>query len=107
MACLRLPPTNPGQSLLDVRMHSGPFVARLTPGVPFSTAQDTRIHILTLFYQDHQTACTLFVHNRHLLSYITPRVGADPPLVTVKQWEEWGPDNTRVINFANNFRNMG
>ncbi|KAI0710767.1 hypothetical protein C8Q76DRAFT_694784 [Earliella scabrosa] len=37
-------------------------------------------------------------HCRYLLSYITSASG--PRVFAVKEWDEWGPDNTRFVQFA-------
>lgn len=102
VAELRLPRTKPGRGLRQAFTHSGPFVADSTPGRPFHTARDTRIHMFSLLYGDHAGNYSLFVHNRHLLSYVTASAGKGT--VIVKDWEEWGPDNTRVVDFLASFQ---
>lgn len=98
VAHLRLPPTRPGESLEISRTYLGSFDAHPTPGAPFATAPDTRVHILRLLYSNGWDHYSLIVHSRYLLSYITSASG--PRVFAVKEWDEWGPDNTRFVQFA-------
>ena len=104
VAVLLLPPTHPGQDVRRALTHSGPFVARATPGRPFETSEDVRVHMLTLHYGDRAGMFIMFVLNRFLLSLVPPGASSqgDYPHV-VKPWEEWGPENTRVFEWMAHF----
>lgn len=101
VAQLCLPATNPGRTLGRAYTHSGPFVAQPTPGRPFETARDNRIHMFSLHYSYHSGVYAMFVHDRYFQSVIQRRTETDG--VVVKQWDEWGPDNTRFVSYLGNF----
>ncbi|KAI0767722.1 hypothetical protein C8Q74DRAFT_1282033, partial [Fomes fomentarius] len=73
-----------------------------TPGRPFETARDNRIHMFSLHYSfDHSRVYTMFVHHRYFQSVIQRHTETDR--VVVKQWDEWGPDNTRFVPYLGDF----
>ena len=51
--------------------------------------------MFTLFYGDRWDRYSLFVPNRYLLSCVS--AGRDARTVITKDWEGWGPDNSRFI----------
>ena len=107
VAILGLPPTNPGQNLRRFLTHSAPFVAKPTPGRVFETSSDARVHMMCLYYGDHTGSYHMFLHNRFLLAHIPPGIGsgcADKVKVVEKEWDEWGPDNTRFVNWIAHFQ---
>ncbi|KAI0738201.1 hypothetical protein C8Q80DRAFT_1347854, partial [Daedaleopsis nitida] len=106
VARLHLPPTLPGRALREAFTHSAPFVAQPTAGRPFETARETRIHVLNLRYGDipSRRHLSLFVHNRFLTSCLPPPDSAleDFPCVE-RVWDDWGPANTRLVDFVGPF----
>ena len=97
-AVLWLPTTHLGQELRRISTHSAPFIARDTPGRPFSTARGVCVHAMELRYGMAGKMFNMFVLNRFLLGLATAGANAgagDAPVV--RQWEEWGPDNTRLF----------
>ncbi|KAI9059862.1 hypothetical protein FKP32DRAFT_1595876 [Trametes sanguinea] len=104
VAVLSLPAVKPGQAVQRFSTHSSPFVARRTPGRPFETSPDCKIHVMELSYGDQNIRFHLFVRNRYLLSYIPPGVGSGAIFEPVrKSWDEWGPDNTRFLPLMGRF----
>ncbi|KAI1793750.1 hypothetical protein LXA43DRAFT_1081303 [Ganoderma leucocontextum] len=105
IAILSLPPTNPGVALQRFLTHAAPFVANPTPGRMFETSRDAHVHIMSLFYGDPSRDYHLFLHNRFLLSHIPPGVGSGEGVKVIeKQWDDWGPDNTRFVNWITHFQ---
>ncbi|KAI0329467.1 hypothetical protein GY45DRAFT_1371545 [Cubamyces sp. BRFM 1775] len=105
IATLLLPPVKAGKNLQRFATHSGPFVGRPTPGRPFETSPDCRLHVMELGYGDHLERFSLFVRNRHLLSYIPPDLGFGGTHTPVTMdWDEWGPDNTRFMSIIARFQ---
>ncbi|PIL34558.1 hypothetical protein GSI_03336 [Ganoderma sinense ZZ0214-1] len=112
VAVLALPPTAPGVSLRRFLTHAAPFVARPTPGRLFETPRDAQVHMMSLFYGDHSRSYYLFLHNRYLLSHIpvAPGVGSgkgeegEEAKVVERQWDDWGPDHTRFVNWIAHFQ---
>ncbi|KAI0354450.1 hypothetical protein OH77DRAFT_1404967 [Trametes cingulata] len=106
VAILRLPTVKIGQDVRRFQTHSGPFVARPTPGRAFETAPDCRLHVMEVTYGDQATRYNIFVRNCCLLSYVPPGVGSGDkdyqPIV--KEWDEWGPDNTRFFTIMGRFQ---
>ncbi|OSC98108.1 hypothetical protein PYCCODRAFT_1480843 [Trametes coccinea BRFM310] len=104
VAVLSLPAVKPGQAVQRFSTHSSPFVARRTPGRPFETAPDCKIHVMELSYGDQHIRFHLFVQHRYLLSYIPPEVGSGAIYEPVrKPWAEWGPDHTRFMPLMGRF----
>ena len=101
VAQLRLPATNPGRALRQAYTHTGPFVARPAHGRPFGTAQDNRIYMFSLHYGDHSGVYAMFVHHRYFLSLLAQSLDATDAIV--RDWNEWGPENTRFIDYLGNF----
>ncbi|KAH9895700.1 senescence-associated protein-domain-containing protein [Cubamyces lactineus] len=105
IATLLLPSVKPGKNLQRFATHSGPFVGRPTPGRPFETSPDCRLHVMELGYGDHFERFSLFVRNRHLLSYIPPDLGFSETYMPVTvAWDEWGPENTRFVSIIARFQ---
>ena len=105
IATLSLPPTMPGVSLRRFLTHAAPTVANPTPGRLFETSRDAHVHMMSLFYGDPSRSFYLFLHNRYLLSHIPPGVGSGEKVkVTEKQWDDWGPDNTRFVDWIAHFQ---
>ncbi|KAM5545812.1 hypothetical protein V8D89_000850 [Ganoderma adspersum] len=105
VAILTLPPTMPGVTLRRFLTHAAPFVANPTPGRVFETPRDAHVHMMSLFYGDHSRSYYLFLHNRYLLSHIPPGVGSGEEVKVVeKQWDDWGPDHTRFVNWIVHFQ---
>ncbi|KAJ8475000.1 hypothetical protein ONZ51_g6826 [Trametes cubensis] len=105
VATLLLPPVKPGKNLQRFATHSGPFIGRPTPGRPFETSPDCRLHVMELGYGDHLERFSLFVRNRYLLSYIPPESGFRETYTPVTMpWDEWGPANTRFVSVIARFQ---
>ncbi|KAI0631438.1 senescence-associated protein-domain-containing protein [Trametes polyzona] len=105
VAVLRLPPVKPGQGPTRFQTHSGPFVARPTPGRPFETSPDCRLHVMELNYGVHGLRQDLFMRNSYLLSYVPSTFEAGTAHTpVVKTWDEWGPDNTRFWMITGRFQ---
>ncbi|TFK85394.1 hypothetical protein K466DRAFT_494844, partial [Polyporus arcularius HHB13444] len=105
VAVLHLPPTQPGRDMRKAFTHSGPFVGRPTPGRPFETSPEARVHMLTLHYGDHAGMFNLFVLNCFFLSLVPAgQVGSKEDYApVVKPWNEWGPENTRLFEWSVHF----
>ncbi|KAI0682113.1 hypothetical protein C8T65DRAFT_301266 [Cerioporus squamosus] len=104
VAELLLPPTKLGRDVRKAFTHSGPFVGRPTPGRPFETSPDARVHMLTLHYGDHAGMFNLFVLNRFFLSLVPASVGSrENYTAVVKHWDEWGAENTRMFEWSVHF----
>ncbi|KAI0370752.1 hypothetical protein BV20DRAFT_1035699 [Pilatotrama ljubarskyi] len=106
VAVLRMPPIKVGQSLRRFKTHSGPFVARPTRGRAFETAPECRLHVMEVTYGSIMMRFNMFVRHRFLMAYIPHGVGSgatDYQPVT-KEWDEWGPDNTRLITILGRFQ---
>ena len=112
VATLALPPTAPGVALRRLLTHAAPFVARPTPGRLFETPRGAHVHMMSLFYGDHSRGYYCFVHNRYLLSHVPSQAGVGSGLsgekgtgtVVERQWDEWGLDNTRFVNWIAHFQ---
>ena len=108
VATLALPPTAPGVALRRFLTHAAPFVARPTAGRLFETRRGAHVHMMSLFYGDHSRGYYCFVHNRYLLSHVPPQAGvgsgSGEVKVIEKQWDEWGPENTRFVNWIAHFQ---
>ena len=112
VATLALPPTAPGVALRRFLTHAAPFVARPTAGRPFETPRGAHVHMMSLFYGDHSRGYYCFVHNRYLLSHVPSQAGVGSGLsgekgtgtVVERQWDEWGLDNTRFVNWIAHFQ---
>ncbi len=105
IAILGLPPTMPGVTLQRFLTHAAPFVANPTPGRVFETPRDAQLHMMSLFYDDLSRNYHLFLHNRYLLSHIPSGVGSGGKVKVIeKQWDDWGPDNTRFVNWIAHFQ---
>ncbi|TBU44170.1 hypothetical protein BD309DRAFT_990477 [Dichomitus squalens] len=107
VAIFRLPPTKPGQDLRRFLTHSAPFVANPTPGRVFEVSRDARVHMMCLYYGDHAGSYHLFLHNRFLLAHIPPGIGSGAVgkvTAVAKEWDEWGPDNARFVNWIAHFQ---
>ena len=106
VAQLGLPPTRPGKDLRQFKTHTAPFVSKQTPGKPFETSRDSRIHVMELWYGDRAQKFNMFVHNSFLLSLIgIPRGQSDTEqLVNTKLWDEWGPNHTRFHAYVTPFQ---
>ncbi|CDO78284.1 hypothetical protein BN946_scf184674.g6 [Trametes cinnabarina] len=104
VAVLELPPVKPGKTVQRFTSHSGPFVGRRTPGRPFETSPDCKLHVMELSYGDQQTRFNLFVRNRYLLSYASPYIDSGETYTSVKKsWDEWGPDHARFLPIMGRF----
>lgn len=88
-AHLMLPPLQPGFRVSKFSTHSGPFTAHPSPGRPFATSRDSRVHFFSVEYGYGQWASRfyLFVHNHTLISYLT---GVGERV----EWDAWGPTHT-------------
>ncbi|KAH9913808.1 uncharacterized protein BXZ73DRAFT_55293 [Epithele typhae] len=106
VARLALPPTQPGQVLRRFSTHGPPRVARPDPRAQFAPAPETDVHLMELRYGDRLEGFNLFVLNRFLLSLVREwkalgRADAGP---VVREWEEWGVENTRMMGLLAPFR---
>ncbi|KAI0824435.1 hypothetical protein BC628DRAFT_438168 [Trametes gibbosa] len=105
VAVLHLPPVKTGQGPMRFQTHSAPFVARPTPGRPFETSPDCRLHVMELNYGEHGMRYNIFVRNASLLSFVPPGVGSGATYEPVtRHWDEWGPDNTRFNTIVGRFQ---
>ncbi|EIW52630.1 uncharacterized protein TRAVEDRAFT_174703 [Trametes versicolor FP-101664 SS1] len=105
VAQLQLPPVKPGQDPIRFYTHSAPSVARPTPGRPFETSGDCRLHVMELNYGERTVRFNLFLRSTTLLAYIPPGVGSGASFTpAVKAWDEWGPDNTRFWPIMGGFQ---
>ncbi|KAI0668215.1 hypothetical protein C8Q78DRAFT_282410 [Trametes maxima] len=99
VATLQLPALRQGRRLTRFFTHSAPFVKRPTPGRPFETSPDCRLHVMDLDYGNRAPCFSLFVRNRTFLSYILPCAPGETGVEfapVIKSWEEWGPDHSRL-----------
>ncbi|KAI0710765.1 hypothetical protein C8Q76DRAFT_738669 [Earliella scabrosa] len=101
VAQLAFPRVKSPHHLIEALSRSSPLVPYPTPGRPFETACDSRMHMLELNYSTG-TLLHMFFHNRFLTSLLPPDTG-DPEKgsseVIRLDWHEWGPKNTRVVEF--------
>ncbi|KAI0738204.1 hypothetical protein C8Q80DRAFT_1207471 [Daedaleopsis nitida] len=96
VAHLVFPFPEPPYTLIRAFTHSGPFVARPTPGRPFQTSRDTHVHMISLDYD--LANFSMFVHNRFFLSLLSIACDPQEPSVPATEWEQWGPENTRLMD---------
>ncbi|KAJ6541983.1 hypothetical protein DFH09DRAFT_1041364 [Mycena vulgaris] len=91
VATLELPLISPGRALLRVIAHSGPLCAGALPGAQFSKANDKRICVISLAY-DNAEFYSVYVHHRYLATHLA-NTGA-PRTVP---WDAWGGPHTRML----------
>ncbi|KAH9943581.1 hypothetical protein B0H21DRAFT_779706 [Amylocystis lapponica] len=67
-------------------------------GKPFASARDSRVHLMSLHYNDRGPRFHLFLHNRFLLSLVPPGFGSGEAWTTLtRPWDSWGPAHTRFL----------
>lgn len=102
VASLQLPPLQIGQTMHSFTTHSAPFLAsNPTSNVPFYTAQDDRIHAMSLRYGDRGPRILLIVKNSALMKFIPIELNGVSNGMHEKvviPWEKWGPQNTRFLD---------
>ncbi|KIL56442.1 hypothetical protein M378DRAFT_89296 [Amanita muscaria Koide BX008] len=113
VATLHLPPLKANHRVMSLASHSGPLLAGAPQGTDFTTGPDSRIQVITAFYQDRSpqfghgggTICCFFcVHSKTFQKYIEQyerleetwseeEDGMSIEPIDVP-WEQWGPKNT-------------
>ncbi|KAJ7242365.1 hypothetical protein B0H12DRAFT_1132465 [Mycena haematopus] len=89
---LQLPHITSGRSLHRIIAHSGPFCARPIVGAQFNKSNDKRICVISLAY-DLAEFYSVYVHHRYFEKYF-----ANDGLARTIPWEEWGPQNSRMLS---------
>ncbi|KAF7340687.1 F-box domain-containing protein [Mycena sanguinolenta] len=95
IAILELPPVNPGVWITNMIIQAGPFCANAISGIPFTKSNQNRIYMFLICY-DVTKWCRLFVHWRWLHSYVIDHV-REKTGTAVVPWNEWGPQNSRML----------
>ncbi|KAJ7641241.1 hypothetical protein FB45DRAFT_899736 [Roridomyces roridus] len=101
VATLRLPTVASGWLISLIWLHSGPICGRAMHRRLFSSADTCHIYSFHVQYTKAHVAfwARLFVHHRTLRRYISEyfRQECTPPTPIDVPWEEWGPDETRML----------
>ncbi|KAJ7053722.1 hypothetical protein C8F01DRAFT_1260350 [Mycena amicta] len=83
--------------LVSMAIMAGPYTAYPTPGVPYYQSNDRRIVTFIIRYHPLADWVRLVVHIRTLLSLVDEYRSRDSEEVIGRQWEEWGPQQTRML----------
>lgn len=103
VASLGLPDLQPGQEIHNFTTHTAPFLANpVSADAPFAPSQDDRLHAMTLQYGDRGPRVLLLVKNSFFMSLIPPDDILAKANVerAVLPWAQWGPQNTRFLEFS-------
>jgi hypothetical protein len=92
-ASLQLPAVQAGITVLRLNSYSGPLMAHLPTNRPFTSSPDSRLHHFHVQYNDGREGYSFLVQNHTFLSYTSKESSSLAEL----SWEDWGPNNTRVI----------
>ncbi|KAI0643366.1 hypothetical protein C8Q79DRAFT_174423 [Trametes meyenii] len=101
-ARLQLPRIDHGWHISHFQLDTTPLSARLPRDRPFSIDPDLNIVVFTLQFVTHNhrqmsSRYMGFVHNRFLMSYVTPRSSGEQPKRNVVPWKDWGPKHSRIM----------
>lgn len=96
LVTLHLPGLQPGYYVRALDSHSGPIHARPPENNFFTSALESRIHVISVSYVrpvfgDHRDY-SIFIHNDQLLS-----IGEASPVGSDLLWHLWGPQHTRFL----------
>ncbi|KAF7330170.1 F-box domain-containing protein [Mycena venus] len=92
---LVLPELIPTAFVALVIIHTAPFCAKPITGIPFSKSNNRRIYAILILY-NNRVWCRLIVHHRFFEKCILDRA-QEKIAATVIPWDEWGPQNTRML----------
>lgn len=105
VASLQLPPLRANAHLISLGTHTGPFVARIPEGKPFASANEERIHVVSMQYTQQQgfdvpgtrPRFCMFFKNSTAMKYIHEHheKGGEAPIV--EPWDRWGPFKARLL----------
>ncbi|KAJ7679348.1 hypothetical protein DFH06DRAFT_1166345 [Mycena polygramma] len=101
VATLGLPERVPGSYISSILVQAGQFCANPYPGAPFSKSNDHRIYMFLIHYSDTYW-CRLFIHIRCFQQYILDYVRDNNANASIIPWEQWGPQNSRMLPGADN-----
>ncbi|KAJ7048921.1 hypothetical protein C8F01DRAFT_1239163 [Mycena amicta] len=83
--------------LVSMAIMAGPYTGCPTPGAQYYQSNDRRIVTFTMRYHPLADWVRLVVHIRTLLSLVDEYRSRNAEDVIARQWEEWGPQQTRML----------
>ncbi|KAJ6535127.1 hypothetical protein B0H19DRAFT_1185045 [Mycena capillaripes] len=101
IAALELPALNSDRYISSIQIQTGPFCANPIIGTPFSKSNDSRLFVFLMSYGPTRQWCRMFLHHRYLHRYVLDYVRENRTKTTVVPWEEWGPENSRILPAGN------
>ena len=97
-ASLLFPETRDNIEMHHLTTHSSPFLGGdITEDRPFAASEENRVHLMSFHYGRDFPRYHLAVKNDFLLSFVEKYDGQR----RILRWEDWGPDNTRVLEARN------
>jgi hypothetical protein len=99
-AILRLPPLATGVELEDMRVTTGPWIARVSEGAPFGIDNAQRIYVFNLEFRA-RLSCTFVMRGSDLTKtmWTVPMIRGDLQI----EWDEWVDASTRFFRLGNDF----